>query len=313
MPVVVHAGVSGVEALRFLIREHTPRAPPAAPRSTLEAMDLALSRSVAPGLEWRASCPSTNSDLVARAASLPDLAVLATDDQTAGRGRLDRVWSAPAGASLAVSVFVRVEPGAADPQRLGWLPLVAGVAMTRAVRGLGVAAAAVKWPNDVLVGDRKLCGVLTELTAHGVVIGAGLNLTMTEEQLPVPTATSLVLEGVGPGPAGSSPAGRAPAGGGAATGDAPLADRALAAYLRELLDLVAEWRAVSSASALRPIVEPVVRTLGSAVRVDQPGLPPLRGVAEALDDDGRLLVRPSGAGSEVVAVSAGDITHLRYE
>lgn len=308
MPVVVHAGVSGVEALRFLIRERAPRARRAAP-STLEAMDLALSRSVAPGLEWRASCPSTNSDLVARAASLPDLAVLVTDDQTAGRGRLDRVWSAPAGASLAVSVFVRVEPGTADPQRLGWLPLVAGVAMTRAVRGLGVATAAVKWPNDVLVGDRKLCGVLTELTAHGVVVGAGLNLSMTVEQLPVPTATSLVLEGVGPG----SGAGPDTAGGGAAGGDAPLADRALAAYLRELFDLVAEWRAVSSASALRPIVEPVVRTLGSAVRVDQPGLPLLRGVAEALDDDGRLLVRPSGAGSEVVAVSAGDITHLRYE
>jgi len=71
--------------------------------------------------------------------------------------------------------------------------------------------------------------------------------------------------------------------------------------------------ATSSTRALRPIVEPVLDTLGSAVRVDQPGLAPLRGVAEGLDDDGRLLVRPGVGSSAVVAVSAGDVTHLRYE
>lgn len=259
-------------------------------------MELPLSRAVAPDLEWRASCPSTNSELVRLAAELPDLAVLATDDQTAGRGRLDRVWSAPPGASLAISVFVRLDPTAADPQRLGWLPLLAGVAMTRAVRELGVAGAGLKWPNDVLVDGRKVSGVLTELTPHGVVIGAGLNTRMTEAELPVPTATSLVIEGVADDEA-----------------DAPLADRALAAYLRAVRDLVAQWREAPSAGALRPLVEPVLETLGSAVRVDQPGLAPLRGVAEGLDDDGRLLVRPGDGSSTVVAVSAGDVTHLRYE
>ncbi|KQV25502.1 MULTISPECIES: biotin--[acetyl-CoA-carboxylase] ligase [unclassified Microcella] len=266
-------------------------------------MELPLSRAVAPDLEWRASCPSTNSELVRRAAELPDLAVLATDHQTAGRGRLDRVWSAPAGASLAISVLVRLDPAGADPQRLGWLPLLAGVAMTHAVRELGVAGAGLKWPNDVLVGGRKLSGVLTELTPHGVVIGAGLNTRMTVEQLPVPTATSLAIEGVAEG-AVEGVAGGA---------DAPLADRALAAYLRALRDLVARWREAPTAGALRPLVEPVLDTLGSAVRVDQPGLAPLRGVAEALDDDGRLLVRPGGGSSALVAVSAGDVTHLRYE
>lgn len=259
-------------------------------------MELPLSRAVAPDLEWRASCPSTNSELVRRAAELPDLAVLATDDQTAGRGRLDRVWSAPPGASLAVSVVVRLDPTAADSQRLGWLPLLAGVAMTRAVRDLGVAGAGLKWPNDVLVDGRKISGVLTELTPHGVVIGAGLNTRMTAEQLPVPTATSLAIEGVADGEA-----------------DAPLADRALAAYLRALRDLVAQWREAPTTGALRPLVEPVLETLGSAVRVDQPGLAPLRGVAESLDDDGRLLVRAGEGSSALVAVSAGDVTHLRYE
>ena len=267
-------------------------------------MQLPLARAVAPRLEWRDTCPSTNTEFVRRAAELDDFAVLATADQTAGRGRLDRVWSAPAGASLAVSIFVRLDPGALDPQRLGWLPLLAGVAMTRAVRELGVSGAGLKWPNDVLVGARKLSGVLTELTPHGVVIGAGLNLTLREEQLPVPTATSLALEGV---PTTSRPDGDV----GAA--DAALTDRALAAFLRETFDLVAQWRAAPSAAALRPLVEPVLATLGRAVRVDQPGLPPLRGTAEALDDDGRLLVRPAEPSSRLVAVSAGDVTHLRYE
>ena len=260
-------------------------------------MEHPLARAVAPQLEWRDSCPSTNTDLVRRAADLPDLAVLATADQTAGRGRLDRVWSAPPGASLAVSLLVRVDATALDPQRLGWLPLLAGVAMTRAVRELGVAAAGLKWPNDVLVGDRKLSGVLTELTPHGVVVGAGLNLTMSEQQLPVPTATSLALEGVAE--AGAT--------------DAALTDRALAAYLAAAFDLVAQWRAAPSTAALRALVEPELATLGRAVRVDQPGLAPLRGTAVGLDADGRLLVRASEGSSEPVAVSAGDVTHLRYE
>ena len=263
---------------------------------------LPQSRALVPDLEWSDTCPSTNTELVRRAAELDDLAVLATADQTAGRARLDRVWSAPAGASLAVSTFVRLDPGALDPQRLGWLPLLAGVAMTRAVRELGVSGAGLKWPHDVLVGARKLSGVLTELTPHGVVIGAGLTLTLREEQLPVPTATSLALEGV---PTTSRPDGDV----GAA--DAALTDRALAAFLRETFDLVAQWRAAPSATALRPLVEPVLATLGRAVRVDQPGLPPLRGTAEALDDDGRLLVRPAEPSSSLVAVSGGDGAHLR--
>lgn len=253
---------------------------------------LTQSRAVSPDLEWRESCPSTNSDLVARAAQLPDLAVLATADQTAGRGRLGRVWSAPRGSALAVSVLVR-HTGAPEPRRLGWLPLVAGVAMARAVRRLGVDAAGLKWPNDVLVGGAKLSGILTELTDHGVVVGAGLNLSMSHDDLPVPTATSLALKGV-------------PA-------DAALADRALAAYLRELFALVAEWRTVDDPAVLRAVVEPELQTLGRAVRVDRPGLPPLLGTAEGLDDDGRLRVRSAEPVDGLVAVAAGDVTHLRYE
>ncbi|WP_168916311.1 biotin--[acetyl-CoA-carboxylase] ligase [Microcella flavibacter] len=264
-------------------------------------MQFPLSRAVAPSLEWRDSCPSTNADLVRRAEGLGDLAVLATDDQTAGRGRLDRVWSAPPGASLAVSVFVALEGGAGDPASggpralLGWLPLLAGTAMATAARRLGVPSAGVKWPNDVLVDGRKLCGVLTELTPHGVVIGAGLNTAMTREQLPVLTATSLHLEGA------------------ALEGETPseLLDRALAAYLDELTGLIGEWRAATGPAALRARVEPLLQTAGRAVRVDRPGLPPLMGTADGLADDGSLRVHP--AEGDALTVSAGDVTHLRYE
>ena len=303
---------------------------------------LPLSRALAPTLEWRASCPSTNSELVARAAELPDLAVLATDTQTAGRGRLDRVWSTPPGSALAVSVLVRhdggfgaVEPGRAtadagpatpdprrvtpdprrvtpDPRRLGWLPLVAGVAMTRAVRALGVAGAALQWPKDVLVetgpAPGKLSGILTELTPHGVVVGAGLNLTAQVDELPVPTATSLALQGV-PAAAATAPAATAPAG----TTSAAVADEALAAYLGQLWPLIERWRAEPEPARLRALVEPELSTLGRGVRVDRPGQPVLIGSASGLDDDGRLLVRPADTSLAMLAVAAGDVTHLRYE
>lgn len=273
---------------------------------------------VGAALVWREASASTNSELVSwatraaaeqRNALLADLTVVATDTQTAGRGRLDRAWSTPPGTALAVSVFVAHEPGgdrpaiALDPRRLGWVPLLAGVAMARAARSLGVSGAGVKWPNDVLVDGRKLCGILTELTPTGVVVGAGLNVSMTAQQLPVPTATSLVLEG-------ASEQGEQPE---QEDGDAAsLLDRALAAYLRELVQLVGRWREAEHPADVRPLVEQHLQTLGLAVRVDLPGQPPLRGVAVGLDDDGRLLVR-EGATSGVVAVAAGDVTHLRYE
>ncbi len=289
-------------------------------------MLLPLSRAIVPDLDWRESCASTNTELVARAGSSSDLAVIATDVQTAGRGRLGRVWSAPSGTALAVSVLVRHDGGHAtsalvptpaldptsalaptptsalaptldptsipDPRRLGWLPLIAGVAMTRAVQSLGVERAGLKWPNDVLVDDRKLSGILTELTSVGVVIGAGLNLSMTHADLPVPTATSLAMEGVQVGES--------------------LTDRALAAYLSELLPLVARWRA-AELELLPSIVVPHLQTIGRAVRVERPGLPATLGTAVRLDDDGRLIVQPSAQGSTLIAVAAGDVTHLRYE
>jgi len=216
--------------------------------------------------------------------------------------------------------------------------------MVRAVRGLGVVGAGLKWPNDVLVDASKLSGILTELTPDGIVIGAGLNLTMTRADLPVLTATSLTLLGVSMSQ--GTPASQGTPDSPSLLTDAALLDRALAGYLRELFALVQQWRAVATAAELRPLVEAELQTLGRAVRVDRPGLVALFGSAVGLDDDGRLLVRPASPATApnstiapssapapnsaiapnsataprqtlsdegVIAVAAGDVTHLRYE
>lgn len=137
---------------------------------------------------------STNSDLAARAGSLDEGAVLVAEVQTAGRGRLDRTWSAPPRSGLFVSVLLK--PGADIPvERWGWLPLLAGVA---SAAGLSRAAGVdmyLKWPNDLLVKidgeERKTGGILAERSGDdAVVIGIGLNVTLHAEELPVPEAGS---------------------------------------------------------------------------------------------------------------------------
>jgi BirA family biotin operon repressor/biotin-[acetyl-CoA-carboxylase] ligase len=279
-------------------------------------MEWERSRAVVPRFEWLDTTGSTN-DVLREAATGPDAAawphgaVVVTDDQTRGRGRMGRTWLAPTGKTLAISVLLR--PGEAGgeplaPDAYGWLPLIAGVAMTEAVRD-AVAAASVdrggeddgtgrvevelKWPNDVLVSGYKVCGILSELVGPGtVVVGAGLNLTLDEHDLPTLTSTSLLL----------------------VTGRRPDADVVLADYLGRLLDLVdgflaAGGDAVASGAAERMVA--VCGTLGQEVRVELPGGDQLVGVAEAVAPDGRLMVRDAENG-EVQAVAAGDVTHLRY-
>lgn len=121
-------------------------------------------------------------------------------EQTAGRGREGRRWETTPGRGLALSVALRL---GCDVRQAGIVPLAAGLALVRAVHALGVPAARLKWPNDVVVGGRKLAGVLCELkrAADGsevVVIGVGLNVAQRREDFPEAlsdTATSLALEG----------------------------------------------------------------------------------------------------------------------
>ena len=143
---------------------------------------------VRPGGLWREvsvmpRTVSTNADLVARAGGgAPEGLVLAAEEQTAARGRLGRSWLSPPHAALTFSLLVR--PVGVPPARRGWLPLLAGVATATAVRQVSGLDAVLKWPNDVLLGPRKLAGVLAEQSGDAVVIGIGLNVSTARDELP---------------------------------------------------------------------------------------------------------------------------------
>ena len=123
----------------------------------------------------------------------PEGAIAVTDEQTEGRGRLGRAWQAPAGTSLLFSILLEPPVGA---ERLPELSLVAGAAVAEAVETEAGLATEVKHPNDVLVSGRKVAGILAEAADGRVVLGVGVNLSQTADQLPDATpATSLALEG----------------------------------------------------------------------------------------------------------------------
>ncbi|WP_285113908.1 biotin--[acetyl-CoA-carboxylase] ligase [Leifsonia sp. fls2-241-R2A-40a] len=253
-------------------------------------MDFRRSRALVPVLEVLPEAGSTNDVLSARAGDLPDLSVLVTDNQTGGRGRLGRAWVTPPGRALAISVLLK--PIGLPPASFGWFPLLTGLAMSRALGRFVPGGVQVKWPNDVLIGGDKVCGILAELLPgmSGLVIGAGVNLTQTREELPTETSTSLLLAG--------------------ATSVEP--DDILSAYLIELSTVYREFLAAGGdpvRSALRDEVVEACHTIGRSVRVQLPSGDDLLGTAVGIDDDGRLIV-DSDAGR--TAVAAGDVTHLRY-
>ncbi|WP_406093270.1 biotin--[acetyl-CoA-carboxylase] ligase [Streptomyces sp. NBC_01013] len=238
------------------------------------------------------STGSTNSDLAGRAASLAEGAVLVAEEQTAGRGRLDRAWTAPARSGLFFSVYLT--PGAVPVQRWGWLPLLAGVAAaTGLARSAGVDTA-LKWPNDLLVTvggqERKTGGILAERAGDGVVIGIGLNVSLRADELPAPTAGSLALAG------------------------AVSTDREtlLRGVLRSLEQWYGQWRAAdgdAAAGGLQEAYAAGCATLGRTVRAQLPGDRTITGEAVAIDGDGRLVLSSDDGLRE--PVSAGDIVHLR--
>jgi len=267
-------------------------------------MHLPRSSELAASLVVLDEVGSTNDELVRRAAAggEPEFSVLLTTNQTAGRGRLGRSWIAPPGKTLAVSLLLRpLNPAGAvlGMEHLGWLPLLAGVAMTRSVAALlPDRRVTLKWPNDVQVDGAKIAGILAELLQGdtAVVIGVGVNLAFESAELPTPTSTSLLLNGA------------------AETGE-QLVDAVLSGYLRELKSLYRvflECGADPDASGLRAALVGLCSTLGQRVKVQLPGDEVLFGEAVDIDSDGRLLVKGSADGV-VRAVAAGDITHLRYE
>ncbi|MBV9025610.1 MAG: biotin--[acetyl-CoA-carboxylase] ligase [Streptomycetaceae bacterium] len=236
---------------------------------------------------------STNADLVERAkAGTSEGAVLVAEEQTAGRGRLDRRWSAPARSGLFFSVLLR--PAAVPVERWGWLPLLAGVATAAAVCRIAGIEVGLKWPNDLLVTvggeERKAAGILAERVAGtGVVVGVGLNVTLRADELPVSVAGSLALAGA------------------AVTDRDPL----LRAVLRSLAEWYVKWRDAGGgpdACRLRDAYAAGCATLGREIRASMPGGREVAGTAVSIDNEGRLVVRTQ---SDEVVVDAGDVVHVR--
>ena len=273
--------------------DHSPQGRPALDAAALRAAVIR------PGGLWRAVdvtavTGSTNADLLARAADgEPEGAVLAAEQQDAGRGRLGRSWVAPPRAALTFSVLLR--PRDVPPARRGWLSLLAGVAAASSVRAVAGVDATLKWPNDVLIRGAKLGGILAEAAGQAVVVGIGLNVSTGPDELPPPgpgalAATSLRLSG-------SDRLDR----------EALLADL-LAGFERRYR----AWCQVlgdAERSGLHAEYTRLSATLGRRVRVERPGGQHLAGLATGVDPDGRLLVREPPAAE--LAVAAGDVVHLR--
>ncbi len=127
----------------------------------------------------------------------PDGSLVIADEQTAGRGRSGRSWVTPPGEAIACSLLLRPK---LLPERISMVTLVMGLAVVRAVNALYDVHAGIKWPNDVVIGGRKLCGILTEMSAevgevHYIVIGVGINANLTSFPEEISRiATSLKLE-----------------------------------------------------------------------------------------------------------------------
>jgi BirA family biotin operon repressor/biotin-[acetyl-CoA-carboxylase] ligase len=272
-----------------------------ADRAALEPAVLRERVSALPGIgrvEVADTVGSTSTALAEAAAAgpgvWPDRSVLVADHQSAGRGRAGRTWTTPRGVAVTVSVLLR--PGL-PAERLGWVPLVGGLAVARALRDLGVSAV-LKWPNDVLLPadddlpgwgrHRKVAGVLADLLADpdapAVVLGMGVNVGQRADELPVTSATSLAIAGV-------------------------VADRTdvLVGLLARWLEADAAWRSTggdAAAAGLDRAWTALSVTPGADVVVDLPGGGTLAGRATGLAPDGALLVE---AGGGTRAVHAGDV------
>lgn len=258
--------------------------------------DAAGERTGAGGVSGKA--PSAGATAASAAGSRPAPgalpgAVLVAEEQSQGRGRLDRRWSAPPRSGLFFSVLLR--PGPDVPvERWSWLPLLAGVAASTGLDRAAGVDTELKWPNDLLVRvggeERKAGGILAERAGPGVVVGIGINVSLRADELPVPGAGSLALAGA------------------VSTDREPL----LRSVLRSLERWYGKWAEAGgdpAASGLMAAYAERCATLGRTVRAELPGGREVVGEAVAVDGDGRLVLATARGLRE--PVGAGDIVHLR--
>lgn len=239
-------------------------------------------------IEWYERTGSTNEDLAARAraGAAPGL-VIGTEHQASGHGRFDRSWRDTPGTATAMSVLVAPRP---EPARWGWLSILVGLAVREGVErctGAEAGRVSLKWPNDVLLDGRKICGILCERVGDLAVLGWGLNISMDVDELPVPGAGSLYLAGLLRGK-----------------------DELTAEVLGSLQRWFERWQ---DAGQVRDGFKANCATLGRTVRVhrdvESSGADVATGVAVDIDDSGALVVEDSCGTRR--AWSAGDVVHLR--
>lgn len=255
--------------------------------------DLVRSDAIWTRVEVVQETGSTNADLAAAArAGAGHGTVLVSDHQSAGRGRLGRTWTAPPGTGIAMSVLLRPE---VPTVRWTWLPLLTGLAVSDALRQAHDLPADLKWPNDVLVLDRKICGVLAERVetddGPAVVLGMGINVSLTTDQLPVPSATSVTLALAALGAPG-----------------VPVSRTALVStVLLDLQRILRHWSDVGD-EAVAVSYRERCGTLGRQVSVQLGDGSAVEGLAESVDASGRLVLRTDEGRR---TFGAGDVVHLR--
>jgi BirA family transcriptional regulator, biotin operon repressor / biotin---[acetyl-CoA-carboxylase] ligase len=230
----------------------------------------------------------------------PHGTVVFADRQSAGRGRLGRAWFSPPGDGLYCSVLLR--PSAPFSDRLSWVPLVSAMAAARAILSLMRIEVRLKWPNDLLHGERKLGGILCESSHQHdvmvsilptyVIVGVGINVNTPPERFPPElrdTATSLAI-------ASGAHVNR------------------LKLFVTLLKELEEAWDSLPS-STMRHLVQDYIgwcATIGRRVRVELPGNEQIEGLAETIAPDGSLrLVRNGQNGRQSMDIRAGDVVHVR--
>ena len=233
---------------------------------------------------WRVSVVevtgSTQDDLFELASSgtaIPKT-ILASEFQSSGRGRLDRTFEAAAHSALTFSIYI--EPKVVK-EEWSFLTLLAGLSVHEALHALDPQTeVGIKWPNDLLIGEKKFAGLIAQATAKGVVLGIGINVGMTPQELPVENATSLAIEEFG-------------------ELDRNVILAAIINHFEINLEMwendksfLAEYRSAS-------------KTIGSEVEVTLPGGEVIRSKAIGISDNGALVLEN---GSEV---TVGDVVHLR--
>jgi len=204
--------------------------------------------------------------------------VLATEYQTAGRGRLERKFDAPASSALMFSFYIEPSREKSD---WSFLTLLTGLSAVFTLTQLDPTSVPnLKWPNDILLGDGKVGGIIAQVTGNGVIIGVGINVGMTKEELPVSHATSLALN------------------------QFSHLDRnlILSSFLTTFEELFQRWQ---SGEDLRHLYTEACATIGNEIRIELPGGTHKNGKAIGITPAGELILEDGSR------VTVGDIVHLR--